>query len=236
MNHSVNLIQRPERRLILQGLASATVFALGGCVANLNGSSGSSADRDSDEAEVTPGEDLMQEHGVLERVLLIYGEAVRRVEHSEGLDFALVVQAAGIIRGFVEDYHERNEEQFVFRRLEVAKREVALVTTLRAQHQRGREVTDEIVRKAKAGGATELSQLLRSFERMYRPHAAREDTVLFPAFRSLMGRDGYVEIGEQFEDQEHARFGAHGFEDTVGEVARIEAALGIDDLSKFTAP
>ena len=69
---------------------------------------------------------------------------------------------------------------------------------------------------------------------MYRPHAAREDTVLFPAFRSLLGRDAYRELGERFEEQEHARFGKHGFEDTVKEVARLEAALEIGDLASFT--
>jgi hypothetical protein len=33
-----------------------------------------------------------------------------------------------------------------------------------------------------------LAQTLRSFQRMYRPHAAREDTALFPAFRAVVGR------------------------------------------------
>jgi hypothetical protein len=38
------------------------------------------------EAEVTPGEDLMQEHGVLERILLVYDEAARRIESGQKLD------------------------------------------------------------------------------------------------------------------------------------------------------
>jgi hypothetical protein len=36
------------------------------------------------EAEVGPPEDLMLEHGVLKRVLLIYGEAVRRLGCEAG--------------------------------------------------------------------------------------------------------------------------------------------------------
>jgi hypothetical protein len=35
---------------------------------------------------------------------------------------------------------------------------------------------------------------------MYRPHAVREDTVVFPAFRSVVGHSAYRELGEQFED------------------------------------
>jgi hemerythrin-like domain-containing protein len=226
--------QRSERRLFLLGVASGSAVVLTSCAA---GRAGSDDDKpDEAEAEVTPGEDLMQEHGVVERILLVYGEVVRRLERNEAVDLSLVTETAGIVRRFVEDYHERNEEKHIFPRLEAAQREVGLVTTLRQQHQRGREVTDEIVRLAQSKASPELARLLGNFERMYRPHAAREDTVLFPAFRSIVGRHGYAELGEQFEDEEHARFGEHGFEDTVAAIARIESSLGILDLERFTAP
>lgn len=132
----------------------------------------------------------------------------------------------------MEGYHEKLEEQFVFPRLKTARREVELVAILLRQHQRGRQLTDDILRQ---GAPTpELAVLLRRFVRMYRPHAAREDTVLFPAFREIVGRAGYRELGEQFEDKEHALFGEHGFERTVTEVAGLETVLGIGDLAKFT--
>ena len=177
----------------------------------------------------------MQEHGVIERILLIYEDAARRIESAAPLDLALLLDAAGIVRRFVEDYHEKQEEQFVFPRLRAAGREVDLVGILLRQHQRGREVTDDIVRRANAAATPELARSLRSFVRMYRPHAAREDTVLFPAFREVMGA-GYRELGEQFEAKEHELFGEGGFERTVAEVARLEAALAIADLGSFTAP
>ena len=186
------------------------------------------------EAEVTPGEDLMQEHGVLERILLVYGEAVRRIDRSRELDLGVVARAAGLVRRFVEDYHEKNEEQFVFPRLDAARQEVDLVAVLIRQHERGRQLTDDIIRNARAGSRRKLAPILRSFERMYRPHAAREDTVIVPAFREVMGRSAYRELGEQFEDREHERFGEHGFEAVVSEVADLERAFGIHDLASFT--
>jgi hemerythrin-like domain-containing protein len=225
------------RRQFIRASMSGAGLALVGCA---TASATRSVERESgrggahEEAEVTPGEDLMQEHGVLERVLLIYDESARRIEHGEPLDGAGLMSAAGIIRRFVEDYHEKLEEQFLFPRLEAARREVELVTVLRRQHQRGREVTDEIVRLARETGTPALAQLLRDFTRMYRPHAARENTVLFPAFRGIVGGAGYRELGEKFEDQEHERFGEHGFEHAVAEVAQLEAALGIADLARFT--
>lgn len=226
-----------SRRRFLAGVASAAGISLAGCASARARDAGEHEDEaDGEEAEVTPGEDLMQEHGVLERILLVYDEGARRIASGEPLDLAVITGAAGIVRRFVEDYHERNEEQFVFPRLQSAGREVELVATLLRQHQRGREVTDHIVRKVGTAPTPELAEALRAFGRMYRPHYAREDTVLFPAFREVVGRNGYRELGEQFEDREHELFGAHGFADTVAEVARLETALGIGDLAKFTVP
>jgi hemerythrin-like domain-containing protein len=232
-----------RRRTFLRAAATAAGIALAGCAtAHAAGGERAASGKEKDgegehgeEAEVTPGEDLMQEHGLIERVLLIYDEGARRIERSEALDLVVITSAAGIVRRFVEDYHERQEEQSVFPRLQAAGREGELVATLLQQHQRGRQVTEEILRQAGAGASPELAQLLRSFARMYRPHAAREDTVLFPAFREVVGRAGYEELGEQFEDNEHKLLGERGFESTVAEVAKLEQSLGIGDLAKFTA-
>ena len=69
---------------------------------------------------------------------------------------------------------------------------------------------------------------------MYRPHEAHEDTVLFPALRSIISGNDYDSLGEQFEKREHEVFGKEGFEGMLEKVASIEKAMGIYDLSKFT--
>jgi len=214
-------------------LAMTSGAALIGCGAEVAGREPKSAHRG--EAEVTPGEDLMQEHGLLERVLLVYDQVAARIERGVRIDTGVVERAAGIVRHFVEEYHEQLEERHLFPRLEAAGREVQLVAILRRQHERGRELTAEVARLARAGAdSPRLADVLRLFERMYRPHAAREDTVLFPAFRSLVGGAVYRELGEQFEREEHRRFGAGGFQATVAAVGRLEEALDIADLSRFT--
>lgn len=187
-----------------------------------------------EEAEVTPGEDLMQEHGLLERILLVYDEGARRIEAGEPLDLTIITRGADIIRRFVEEYHEKLEEEFVFPRLQQAGQQVELVGTLLEQHRRGREVTEEIIRRASNAAAPELARELRIFVRMYRPHASREETVLIPAFREVVGRSGYLVLGEQFEDKEHELFGRGGFQDFVAKVAELEKALGIYELAIFT--
>jgi hemerythrin-like domain-containing protein len=69
---------------------------------------------------------------------------------------------------------------------------------------------------------------------MYRPHAAREDTDLFPKLRSLVSQNEYDSIAEQFERDEKQKFGDDGFEKMVDRVAQIERMIGVDDLAKFT--
>jgi hemerythrin-like domain-containing protein len=223
-----------RRHVLRMAFSALSLTVAEGALITVSKSAHAKSPREDEEAEVTPGEDLMQEHGVLERILLVYDEAIRRIEHDESFDVSVVAGAAAIVRRFVENYHEKLEEQFVFPRLQAANREVDLVAALLRQHERGRHVTDEIVRRAKGPAASELAQHLRDFNRMYRPHAAREDTVLFPAFRKVVGRKGYRELGEQFEDREHELFGKEGFETVVRQVADLERSLGIYDLAKFT--
>ena len=98
---------------------------------------------------------------------------------------------------------------------------------LREQHQAGRRLTGDIIQLATpaalkdATGAKKLSASITQFIRMYRPHEAREDTVLFPAIRSLMTAKEFDELGDRFEDKEHQLFGEHGFEDIVAQGSRV---------------
>jgi hemerythrin-like domain-containing protein len=186
-------------------------------------------------AETTPGEDLMQEHGVLERLLLIYSEIAHRIELGPRVNLGLAASAALIVQRFVEDYHERAEERFVLSTLEGHGTLTPLIRLLKLQHTRGRVVTQQIVAlSASRRPDVRLARALRSFERMYRPHAAREDTVVFPAFRALLGRDAYRVLGERMEENERHQLGNDGFARTVDDVAKLEGALHIGDLAQFT--
>ncbi len=188
--------------------------------------------------EVSPIEDLMREHGLLNRVLLVYEACGRRIAAKSGFDPAVLNQASGIIKNFIENYHEKLEEDHLFPRFEKAGKLTDLVTTLRAQHAAGRTVTARILQVTGAKGARRRGgQLIRDlnlFIRMYRPHEAREDTILFPALHSLVSRNEYDALGEDFEKKEHELFGKEGFEGMVDKVGELEKKLGIYDLSKFT--
>lgn len=201
-----------------------------------------SADEKKDQSaeEVPATEDLMREHGVLNRVILIYEEGLRRLDAKQEVSPALFQRCAVLIRKFVEDYHEKLEENFIFPEFEKRGKLVDLTKTLRTQHQAGRDVTDIVIRFStgnefvKPDSRQALVIAVRQFIRMYRPHEAREDTVLFPTFRKIVSAERIKELGDQFEKEEDRLFGNEGFEKTVDQVAEIEKQLGIYELAQFT--
>jgi hemerythrin-like domain-containing protein len=201
-----------------------------------------------DDGEVTPTEDLMREHGLLDRILLAYEEIGRRISAGiagiTGPTAQLLAECASIVSKFVEDYHEKIEEEEVFPRLEKAGKLTDLTKTLRAQHLAGRAITARIAAAAKLGelgpkaNGPAAETAINAFIRLYRPHAAREDTILFPAFHGSMKEKEFRELGERFEEREHKLLGQQGFqggfEGVLEHVAQIERALGIYDLDQFT--
>jgi hemerythrin-like domain-containing protein len=193
-----------------------------------------------EEEDVSPTEDLMREHGLLNRVLLLYEDGLRKLENRNEPDPAVLSGGAYIIGHFIEDYHEKLEEDYLFPRFEKAGKLTDLVRVLREQHKAGRRVTGEIQRLSAAGrmhdssDRKQLAESLRMFIRMYRPHEAREDTILFPALHQLISRNEWDALGEDFEKREHQLFGKEGFEGMVEKVAGLEKTAGLYDLAQFT--
>jgi hemerythrin-like domain-containing protein len=189
---------------------------------------------------VSPAEDLMREHGVLNRILLVYDTCKIHLINGEQFSLGILKNSAQIIKTFIEEYHEKLEENYLFPRFEEADMLTDLVQVLRTQHQAGRKLTDQIIQFAdmknlnNTTDAPKLTKLLNDFISMYRPHEAREDTILFPSIRKIISEDEYFALGEDFEDKEHELFGEDGFETIVEKVADIEKQLGIYELSGFT--
>ncbi len=189
---------------------------------------------------VTAPEDLMKEHGVLNRCLLIYEAGMRRIRDKEDVDPDVFHHTASLIRTFVEQYHEENEEHYIFPVFKKHGKLVDLVETLDTQHKAGRKVTARILELSKpdmfrdADSKAQLIASCESFIRMYRPHESREDTVLFPALRTLLTPTQVTALGDKMEEEEHKVLGSEGFEKSVAQVESIEKALGIYDLKQFT--
>jgi len=70
---------------------------------------------------------------------------------------------------------------------------------------------------------------------MYQHQTAREDTIIFPAWKKTLTPAQYDEMNDKLEDIEHQQFGKDGFDDAVNQIDAVEQALGISDLAQSTA-
>jgi hemerythrin-like domain-containing protein len=194
--------------------------------------------------EVTATEDLMREHGILRRALLVYSAAAVKLRaNASSIAPDALQKTAKLFRAFGEEYHEKKlEEAYIFPVVRKVGGEAATYPDiLIVQHNRGREITDYIIsitQSAKLGpnNADPLAKALEGFVLMYRNHAAREDTIVFPAWKNTMMGRQLDEMSEQFEDIEHEQFGEDGFDEAVKQISAIESSLGLADISQFTAP
>src|SRR5437764_13718966 len=97
-----------NRRTAIVMLAGAavvgTAVALGGCAKN-----GHPEHTEEGEGnEVTANEDLMREHGVLRRILIIYREvSPKLVANPAAVDAGPLADAAKLFQAFGERYHEQ---------------------------------------------------------------------------------------------------------------------------------
>ena len=195
------------------------------------------------EKPIGAAEDLMREHGILRRILLVYAETAPTIAKAgSSLDVGALHAAAKLFRSFGEDYHEKKlEEDNVFPALRTAEPSMAgLIRTLAGQHEKGRQITDHIL-GATAGGkigsnlAEPLAAQMRALVRMYQNHTAREDTIVFPAWKRTLSQPKLDALSEKFEGIEKQTFGTDGFEDAARQIADIEQRLGLADLDHFTA-
>jgi hemerythrin-like domain-containing protein len=243
-----------KRRQLLTGISLAGAGVLlnacrktpggSGAATNNETKSGEPASGEKETIEVTAAEDLMREHGILRRALLVYQETATRLRQDPATVSADDLEkTANLFRVFGEEYHEKKlEEVFIFPIVRKAPGAAAqYVDTLLAQHDRGRQITEYVLSISQAdkigsNSVEPLAKALESFVRMYEHHAALEDTVIFPAWKSAVGQGELDALGEKFEEIEHQQFGEDGFETALKRMEEIETSFGLSNLAMFTAP
>src|SRR5258705_695626 len=112
MENSISGSKHDRRNFIDKGLKLTAVTGLIGI--SLVGGCKEKEEEEGEGQEVSPPEDLMQEHGLLNRILLIYDTCRIHLINKESFPFEVLSNSAGIIRTFAEDYHEKQEENYLF--------------------------------------------------------------------------------------------------------------------------
>lgn len=219
-----------DRRQFLSYIPAATVAAV-----SVVGRSAPSASAQ-DAPSVGAIETLMRGHGLLLRAIIIYDVVRERLAKQQEIEPSLIQKTTAVIHNYLQGYHENMEERFIFKPMEKAQVQFSSIQDLKIQHGTGHELIRRITNLTKTGKPNaELAGYMESFGRMYKYHAAWEDTVVFPAFDELEKRRELTELAATFELEEKSILGQTGFASFLNDIASVEKQLGINGLSAWTA-
>jgi len=225
-----------SRRLVVTGAGVAAGAALLG--QNAWGQAQSETRERTAEAEVSAAEELMRQHAVAGRLLLIYDKAAGPESGSAKPSAKALVSTAEMIRSNVDEHHMKLEEESVFPLFQKSGTMADLITVLREQHTAARGLNEVILRAAEKGESTSTESLtrdLRAYTRMLAAHTAYEETVLYPQLRTVVSPQEYERMETTLREADRKKLGREGFAGLVAKVAELESTAGITGLAQFTA-
>lgn len=193
-----------------------------------------------EEVRYSPIEDLMEEHSILRRALLIYEECIRRMNINEDFDPELLAETTNVIKVIIIFHHALLEHEYIFPRFREADKYVEMADILTEQHGAADGQEKIILEHANRDSINNpetkeiLINALKKSIRVFRPHVDREDTEMFPEFKTVVTAHEYYELGKKFKEIEYQKWGENGHRQMVDKIIKVEKALGINDLDSFT--
>jgi len=183
---------------------------------------------------------VARQHGVLYRAVAVLEEIMGAMDARMDLPPEIIGGTVEIVRLFIVDHHQQLEEKFIYPVFDAAGKMNALVGVLREQHAAGSQLIGTLKGLCVEFSAKDLEKrrtmgsAIHQFSRMYRAHADREDTALFPLLRPIMLPKAYAELSSACQKAESEFQGENGFEETIRKLTDYENILGIGDLATFT--
>lgn len=193
-----------------------------------------------EEKLATPVENLMKEHGVLMRILDIYDKVVSDAASGKAFNASAINRTAEICRVYIGKHHDACEERYIFPKFREANYIIEIVAELHKQHIVALTITDRMLALSSINGILDnkclqtLQNLCTAISRMYRPHMAWEQTIVFPVFYDIVSMDYVRSIQKEMEAEERKMLGDTGFRGLVGRLSEIEKEVGTYNLSSYT--
>jgi hemerythrin-like domain-containing protein len=185
--------------------------------------------------KISPTEELCIEHAMLDRIMLAMDQTLK-MAGSRKADLSPLKQACAMIRQVVDEHHMKIEEEEVYPKFEDDRVLAPMIEDFEEQHDEARKMVDRLEELAEAGkpDTAELRRVFMDFRDMMMAHAAREETVLFPAMQGTWSDDELDALKEAQEEDEKKLLGDDADEKVFKMLGDIEAAAGIESVGDFT--
>lgn len=172
-------------------------------------------DARSEGSEMKPTKELIAEHTVVLVALRLLEEVVAALAAKNELAPKHLDQLLDFFKGFVDRYHHRKEEDFLFPELERrgTKCEREPIGVMLAERNAGRrhvramlEGLDEL-HQGEGDALTAIREHAHTYRDTLRSHIHKENNILFPIADRLVPDDVAVTIADEFEEIESDRMG-----------------------------
>ena len=178
-----------------------------------------------DETTRDPIEELLLEHGLHRRTLVVLERIAQAVERGGTFPRGDIAKVLGYLRGFIEEVHHGKEDTVVYPLvLELADDDVAEeVGRLLWDHVATRDLLASLTMFAESSDPQEqerdgFCQMVRAYVQRMNRHMNLEERLLFPAVRKL-DPEQIAEIARGCAD---ATRGQRGASEWAGDIAELE--------------
>jgi len=176
---------------------------------------------------------LIEEHGVIQRVLAALEVAAQRTEQGQPLHPDFFIDAADFIKGFADGCHHKKEEGVLFKAMEAhgMPAESGPIGVMLAEHEQGRAYTRamrEAAQKLKGGDETARRAVVlnaRGYASLLRQHISKENDILFPMANRVIPSAEYDQVDAGFEHVEHEETGAGVHEKYLALAEKLESEV-----------
>ncbi len=176
-----------------------------------------------------PTEILMEEHRVIERVLIALEKAASRLSRGETVYLRFFSGTSALIYGFNDSYHYKKEEMVLYPALveNGLDKDSGPVAMMLAEHEEGRKLAHRlqlVTERFQTGDVKVRDQVVLSalgYVSLLRRHMNKEDNVLFPLVEKVIPTDRQEQMIEAFERFEREENGAELHEKYYGMAERL---------------
>lgn len=176
---------------------------------------------------------LMEEHRVIERVLVVLEKAAQRLDGGEVIQPTFFIDAAEFVKGFADGCHHKKEEGVLFPAMVEGGLSLQFgpVAVMLAEHDQGRTFNNGMrlaAERLQGGDKSAKDQVVKNaleYVTLLRQHIAKEDNVLFPMADQVIPKNKHQKINEDFDHIEHEETGEGVHEKYLGLAERLEKEM-----------
>ena len=158
---------------------------------------------------------MMEEHRAIERVLSSLERATLRLGRGDEVYLRFFSGCSAFFRGFVDGYHQKKEEQFLFPALvnNGLPKESGPIAVMLAEHAQGRylaQLLGSATIQLQTGDLRRREQVINSaagYIKLFRQHIYKEEKILSPLAEKVIPLEQKERINLSFESMQYEEMG-----------------------------